>query len=364
MYFKIFYLLFAFLYWSWLLTLVKSITIPKCATKIHYCMMENGSRAVDCGKTHASVLNGFSSTNRGSWTVVPSSDPFCGQSPRRILDLDDGTRTNISSLHARGNGLVTFACGTKNDVCLWKIAIVHVVPMSQLLNVSLVYHGDQLLGEKGTLSCTINWAKNDAWVKEAWFKNEKETLGSSIVEVPDRDFPPLQRYHIAFESLRRKNAQIYQCGAKGLAFDAITIQSTAWKTIAIHTRVNRSLHGTASLPFSPCVGSSVYCSLPNGTWTSTETMTSSVSHSTSSNSHMPNSMQMLNYQQTQSLASYFSSNTSKSHYRPTKPCTTKSLLGPTNVKPIISASRRVLRSMIFLQLFTSGSLVTNYVICL
>lgn len=390
MYFKISYLLFAFFYWSWVLILVKSIDVPKCATKVHYCMMENGSRAVDCGDTHASVLNEFSSTNRGSWTVVPTSDPFCRQSPPRILELDEATRTNISSLHARSNGLVTFVCLIK-DVCLWKIAIVHVVSLSQLLNVSLVYQGDQLLGEKGTLSCTINWAKNDAWVKQTWFKNEKESLGSSVIHEADREFPPVQKYHITFESLSRKNAQMYQCGARGLAFDLIPIQFTAWKAITIRTRVNRSVHSTASLPFSPFVGSSVYRSLPNGTWTSTETMTSSVSHSTSSKSHMPNSMQMLNYQQTQSLPSSFSyespstpesslwssrkpgisssyswSNTSKDHYWPSKlePCTTKSLLGPTKVKPIINASRRVLRSIIFLQLFTSGSLVTNYVICL
>lgn len=386
MHYKVFHLVFAFFYWSGASTSGQSIDNLNCSSPLHYCMMKSDYRALSCGDGPVSVTDGFLDSNQRWWPFYLKGNPFCGQSTSRIVNLDQSMLSRIHSLHSKGDRVVTFVCRT-NDACLWKISILHVLSMPDLLNVSLVYHGNQVLGERGKLTCTIDWARNDTWIRKTWLKRGDEIIGSSQTDVKDDDVATSQEYALVFYSLKRKNAREYQCGANGLAFNALSIQVTASVVIDIRTRVARSIHAITSTSLSPSLESSMSGSTENGTWTLTETTNSSMAVPSFSNFRITSSTQSPTSQRTQPSASYSlyespstlesrlsssrqrgvysshsQSNTSKSQFRPTKvkPSASKSRPAPTKVKPIVfgaSASTRLLPSMFIWHLFVSGSLV-------
>lgn len=254
--------------------------------------------------------------------------------------------------------------------------------MPQLHNVSLVYHGNQFLGERGNLTCTIDWARNDTSVRKTWFRTREQTFGTSQTSKGASE-----KYTLLFDSLKQKDAKEYQCGANGLAFGALPFRVSAAVVIDLRTQDLRSIHATTSTPLSPSLESSKTGSTKNGTWTITETTNSITTVPSFSKLLITSSMQSLALQRTQtsepyssyespstlgssllsspkpeSYTSHSQSKTLKSQLRSTKyiPKASKSHNVPTKVRPIFSvasASRRLLSSVFFWQLFVSSALV-------
>lgn len=298
--YRIFYKIFTIFYCSWGWTSGRRVGIPDCSPRLHYCMVENGYRAVICKNGPVSVPNMF---NNSLWTVVPKGSSFCGQFGHRIVELDQSVRSEIQSLRLKCDGVVTFVCPAK-DICYWRVSIVHVMSMAQLLNVSLVYHGNQFIGEIGKLTCTIDWARNDTWIRKTWLRTRERTIGSSLIGIQGDDGARSQKYTVVFDSLKREDANEYQCRAIGLAFGALPIQVSAVVVIDPRTRDIRSIHGITSTPLFPILESSTTGSTKNRTWTLTETTNSIMTAPSFSNLLIINSVQTLALQRTQTSATY------------------------------------------------------------
>lgn len=388
MHYRIFYSMFTlFCSWGWTSGQSgQSVSSPDCSSRLHYCMVENGYRAANCKNGPVSVPSDVVTSNRSLWSVVPKGFPLCGQFGHRIVELDQSVRSKIQSLQLKSDGVATFICPTK-DSCYWRLTVVHVVPMPQLLNVSLVYHGNQFLGERGNLTCTIDWARNDTSVRKTWFRTREQTMGTSQISRGG-----YEKYTLLFDSLKQRDAKEYQCGAIGLAFGALPFRFSAAVVIDLRMQDLRSIHATTSTPLSPSLESSKIGSTKNGTWTITETTNSIMTVPSFSNLLSTSSIQSLALQRTptpepyssyespstlgsslspkvlssspkpESCTSHSQSKTFKSQLRSTKyiPKASKSHNVPTKVRPILSvtsASRRLLSSLFFWQLFVSRSLV-------
>ena len=386
MHYRIFYAVFTLFYRSWGWTSGQSVSIPDCSFRLHYCMVENGYQAVNCINGPVSVPDDVITSNKSLWTIVPKGYPFCGQSGHRIVELNQTERSKIQSLQLKGDGVVTFVCPTK-DICYLRITILHVMSMPKLLNVSLVYYGNQFLGERGKLTCTIDWARNDTSIRKTWFRTREQSMGTSQIGKRGDDVATSEKYTLVFDPLKRRDAKEYQCGAMGLAFGAVPIRVSAEVVIHPRTRNLHSIHAITSTPLSPSLESSMTGSTKNGTWTLTETTNSIMTVTLFSNLQIGSSMQSFALPRTQTSAIYSScespstlgssllsspepesytshsqSKTPKSQLRPTKDIPKASMHHrvPTKVRPIFSVasvSRRLFSSLFLWQLFMSGSLV-------
>ena len=265
--------MFTLFYCSWGLASGQSISFPDCSFRPHYCMVEGGYRAVNCKNGPVSVPSSNITSNRSLWIAVSEGYPFCGQSGHGFVKLNQTVRSEIESLQSKGDGVVTLFCPT-NDMCFWRITVVHVISMPQLVNVSLVYNGSQFLGERGTLTCTIYWVRNDTSIGRTWFKMGETVLGDSRVGKRVDDDPTFEKYTVVFDPLKQNHAKEYQCGANGIAFGALPIQVSATVVINLRTRDVHSIHAVTSTPLPLSLESSMTRSMKNGTWTPTETITS------------------------------------------------------------------------------------------
>lgn len=106
MHYTIFYTMFT-LFYSWGWTSGQSVSTPDCSSRLHYCMVENGYRAVNCKNGPVSVPSDVVTSNRSFWSVVPRGFPLCGQFGHRIVEHDQSVRSKIQSLQLKGDGVAT-----------------------------------------------------------------------------------------------------------------------------------------------------------------------------------------------------------------------------------------------------------------
>lgn len=231
---------YVFSFWSW------ESVFGDSACSSQFCVIREASAAVKCFEDSALIpLRNLS--------FISKRNHHCAKSSPLLKKYNRKVRPRLHSVLLNGSDIVSIACLTSGAMrlsCPLRITLFHFLHTSDFLNVSLFYDGEQYLGEKGVLTCTITWAKDVTLVFKTLFKTEKETLGLSTGNITGPD--TTLRYRVNFESLRQKNALEYMCGAKALAFGKIPITVTNSLRIKLRTRVTlaSSMSGLAEKPTS------------------------------------------------------------------------------------------------------------------
>ena len=230
---------------SWMSMSEQSQDLQLCPRTPYWCTIENGSVAVNC--------NGYPSTapvtDKSSWIYLGKTDPFCAPSTPFVVNTSQEVQTKLRTSLLNGSDHETFVCkasGYAQVLCPWHLNVIYVLSVSELLNVSLVYRGQQYFGENGTLSCIITWAKGNASIRKTWLNNEKGTVAYSSRIGSPNDTITMEKYHIDFSPIHWRDKQVYQCGATALAFENIPITVTDMLKIDPRPFVAPSSLGVAS----------------------------------------------------------------------------------------------------------------------
>lgn len=241
MYYAKYILFLAIVYWC-----PCDVLASVCPPPAQYCTIKEARVAVPCSDNVSSTTDAVLK-NKALWTFVSKRNPFCMVTFPSRVNISGSIRSKIQSSLVKGGNFVIFACPMIGSTCR-SLRVVRVFQLSDVLNVSLAYDGQQYYGETGTLTCIISWAANYTFFKKSWLESERETLFLTTIKENRYVLPAKEKYVEKIPSLSHKNAQEYQCGARVLVFGTIPVKRTDNLRIRILLRVTMMANNMRTVP--------------------------------------------------------------------------------------------------------------------